>query len=205
MIMRTRRAIIFCTGLLAIIACGQGKLDNIQTDSDALAIINTDAQATQKAIADALPIVYMTRADFLSNVTNNRRLVFQYRVAPGNQLTLNGWSSLNNGNDRFNTAPTIELKTGSPSATTFKEGDYLGDFVIQPNLVSDLRSYLSTSPGNTYEYVWMVPERTGNEINYHFYVEKDAPVNLALQTGQTKITAVNTGFEANPSPPRNFN
>lgn len=124
------------------------------------------------------------------------KIVFSFTIDQYDELKLHGWK-VKNGPNLFDPNPNYRLaNAGQHKGGTYGPDMYLGNIVLQANEVNLIRNKINQGG---YTKVLFVPKvLPGNHIAYDIFVGKD-------DTGLAIMAVDPTGFEANPSPPKNYN
>ncbi len=119
---------------------------------------------------------------------------FAFYAGTNDTFTLHGWEASGLIPGSYNTPPDIKLVKGRASTITFGTDTYFGNVLLKD--VSDIQKKLKT---NNAKYVLFAPEKNGAYISYKIFLTNDTPPAL-IKT----FAIINTGSEANPSPPKTY-
>lgn len=156
---------------------------------------NTAATTSQPAptfISGTLDTLWTDSLSFTK--LDKAKAYFAFYAGTNDTLTLHGWKAGGLVPGGYNTPPDIKLLKGRASTINYGADTYFGNVLLKD--VSDIQKKLKTYKA---KYVLFAPEKNGAYISYKIFLTNDTPPAL-IKT----FAIINTGSEANPSPPKTY-
>lgn len=169
-----------------------------ETNTSSAASTNTVA-VPEKAItlSGTLDTLWVEAAKF--KTLANARLVLSFAVAGPDTLTLYGWSCKNSGGSctgEFNTDPDLKLEKGRASDVDYGPIVFWENLILHKKEVKDIQDKIGTA----FSYVLFAPENKNGHIRYSIILTGKDPKDI---NATSTFADEDTGFDANPSPPKN--
>jgi len=191
---------LFLSVISFMSSCSDDKKSEATTNTVAS---TTTAASTNNAIAEAPKKAALTgsldnlwiEAKKFSALKDNKKVVFSFTFRDPDLLTLWGWQCQNNNcTDNFPDPPPLKLEKWSSSGESYGPNVIFGNVVIFKENVRPIKDWIDKG----YKNLVFVPYNDGDYIRYKINVTKDD-----FKAGLTTFTLEDTGFETNPSPPKN--
>lgn len=191
--------------LLCIIAllasCNGGKSTTTTTDSTGISSADkTNAVPQQQnLIGNYLDTLWVDSGKILAL---HQGLAFRFYIDDKEGVLMNGWIAKGNGS--YDPDPDIMLSKGRPSTIQYKAGDYLGNLLLSPPNLADLRNLIQH---NHSKYVLFAPIDPAiaafkGQVTYNIMLSSDDPQPLVKPVNPNIVP---TGIITNPSPPGTAN
>ncbi len=181
----TSYSFILFAAIILIASCNNGGDEKKGTENSVEDTSKKTPEVKQEqpkaiAIAGTLDNLWADASEFKK--LPNKKLVFSFTFRTNDTLTLYGWTCkgvICTG--AYDTDPAIKLTKGQAANESYGPEVYFGNVILQGSEVHDIQKKL----GATYTYVVI-------------FVSNDNPALVKT------FTSVDTGIDANPSPPKNY-
>lgn len=186
--------------LLLFTACNQNEPPKNNEPSDANVEGGDSPAPALVSFTGTLDTLYVDTAAF-NDLPNGRKVMFSFVYLSQDTLTLHGWTSTNscNSNDSINKKPDIQLSVWRKGTIPIKPTLYFGNVFINNQDIKNIKDkYEATVPKS--KYVVFAPRVEYGHILYRIYVTNDP--TKPLTGGAVTFNLEDTGYDANPSPPR---
>jgi len=190
--------LFFFFAVLFIVSCNNDKDDKKANDKPVAdttaAATNTQAQEPKAALISGTLDVLSTKGETFEKLPAGK-LVFSFTFTQADKLTIHGWrDKIVGGIDPK--VPVIKLDNGKPSGINYGPDMYFGNIILENDDINKIQRLIKK---NNSLYVYFIPEITEvRHIKYKIFIGDVDPLKLI------KVNAIDTGTEANPSPPKNY-
>ena len=138
-----------------------------------------------------LDVLWTSSENFLD--VKNGKLVFSFVFTHPDKLTIHGWHDKPIGGFDPKT-PVLKLENGKASAYKYGLNIYFGNLILGSGDINKIQAMIKKEETKK---VFFVPEISETYyIKYKIYIGDEEPNTFG------ELDAIDTEFEANPSPPR---
>ena len=188
------KQLLLVPALMFLLGCDtkEEASDSGSTSTDTKPVPDTTAKssATSGLQEGYLDVLYTDSSTFVNLRPGN--LVFSFIFLKQDSLTIHGWrDKLVGGFDPA--TPVLKMKNGEASKYKYGTNIYFGDILLTNSEINTVQRKIRE---NKAQVVYFEPEIDASlYIKYNIWVGNDS-------TRFVKTLAVDTGVDANPSPPR---
>lgn len=142
--------------------------------------------------------LWVKKEDFI-NLEKNKAVIFSYIIESTNYFTLYGWTYNNVRKQEFDSTPNIKLQVGNESSTKYGAGTYLSNIILHKEILKDVKDAIK-SDISTKTILFVPYNKSGSKLTAY-------KIMLSSEKSEKTFSPQfisDTGFEVNPSPPKNF-
>lgn len=191
-----RKLFILPLCFLLFTACNQNEPKNTDEPVTTKDDVGKNPEPNNVTLKGTLDLLYVDSADFEKLVDDKRVMFCHTYQSANNLLTLAGWITKGNMGAPDSLPPDIKLLRWKTGTISIEQNLYMGNVYIDKKQIKVIRDALRKAP--TYKYVVFEPQIISEHIAYKIYVSNNPP----SAAGPSPTPLVDTGVEANPSPPR---
>jgi hypothetical protein len=191
-----RQLFILPLCFLLFTACNQDEPKKTDEPSDAEVEGGNSPAPALVAMSGTLDILYVDTSAF-NKLEDGKRVLFCHAYRPADKLlTLDGWITKGNPSAPINLPPDVKLLRWTTGTLTIDQNLYIGNVFIEKKDIKTIKDAYNKLP--KYKYVVFEPYIASEHIVYKIHVSNDPPSPAV----PSPTPFVDTGVEANPSPPR---
>lgn len=186
-------SLINCFTLILVASCNNG--DGGKKDKDD-SVTETSEPPKAALFGGFYDTLYVDRVAF-TTLADSSKIIFKNTFQANDALTLHGWVA--KPGNTFDVLPYIKFLNSRKGNITYGPGTYFGNIVLHKRQFQKIKDKLLSNP--TAQYVLFAPTVSGTDFFYKAYITKDNPATLE---SITILALIQTGAEANPSPPKDY-